>query len=154
MLNWQSTISSLYYSQENTKYYSLYLMYLKQKKQVVEKIINAGRYWQDSIFLQEIVWGTSECILPSMGYPLYVSNIKHRDQGRILNVRVRLFIFSALTFDVLNCRQRTKEAATYTTLVQGKALRLLTWPNWKSDKINIPHRFRQPSLLKDFVEIQ
>ncbi|GMN66709.1 hypothetical protein TIFTF001_035770 [Ficus carica] len=117
-------ILAIYYPQENSKDHGRYSMYPRRKKQVVGKMKNADRYWQDHYFFM---------------------HVNEKSMGDLANAFYPLW--SSL-------RNELKKPPPKALLFEEKLERLLALPNREWDEIHVPKRFRASSLWKDFVELQ
>ncbi|GMN57655.1 hypothetical protein TIFTF001_026760 [Ficus carica] len=116
-------ILAIYYPQENSKDHGRYSIYPRRKKQVVDEMKNADRYWQDHYFF---------------------IHVNEKSMGGLANAFYPLWG---------TLRKELKKPPPKALLFEEKFERLLAQPNQEWDEINVPKRFRASSLWKDFVEI-
>ncbi|GMN51861.1 hypothetical protein TIFTF001_021008 [Ficus carica] len=116
-------VLAIYYPQENLKDHGRYSMYPRRKKQVVGKMKNADKYWQDRYFFM---------------------HVNNKSMGDLANVFYPLWG---------TLRKELKKPPPKALLFEEKLERLLALPNREWDDIQVPKRLRASSLWKDFVEL-
>ncbi|GMN68318.1 hypothetical protein TIFTF001_037375 [Ficus carica] len=116
-------VLAIYYPQENLKNHGRYSMYPRRKKQVVDEMNNADRYWQDRYFFMQV-------------------NIK--SMGDLANAFYPLWG---------TLRKELKKPPPKALLFEEKLEILLSLPNREWDEIQVPQRLKASSLWKNFVEL-
>ncbi|GMN22944.1 hypothetical protein TIFTF001_043604 [Ficus carica] len=117
-------VLAINYSQENSKDHGRYSMYPRRKKQVVGKMKNADRYWQDRYFFM---------------------HVNNKSMGVLADA------FNLL-WGTLRIKE-LKKPPSKALLFEEKLERLLALPDRDWDDIQVPRRLRASSLWKDFVEL-